>query len=124
MVRTGRGGGGQSCSCRRAVFIPRFKGKGVCRCFAGEKANEKERRRRRRRREKEGGTLTDAGRQEGGRHAPTHTRTVRVMMRKAKQQQQQQKMSLSVNKYSDLNMHAGRCQQGDIISFHSSHTTQ
>lgn len=80
-----RNGGGQSCSCRRSVFIPRLEGKGVCRCFAGEKPNE----RRRRRREKEGGTLSAAG--EAGRrkaHTHTHASSQAVCsggMRKAKQ---------------------------------------
>lgn len=59
---------------RRSVFISRVKGKGVCRCFAGHTPNE------RRRREKEGGTLSDAGRQEAGgrREEDTRTNTVRL----------------------------------------------
>lgn len=94
MVRTG---GGQSCSCRRFVFIPRLQGKGVCRCFAGEKPNE----RGRRRREKEGGTLSDAVREEDT-HAHTHVHSPCVQGECAKPNNAcviPAKIPLSVNKY-------------------------
>lgn len=74
MVRTGRG---QSCSCRGSAFIPCQRER-ECVDVLPVKSLMKEGGGGR---EKEGGTLSAAGRQDGGRHTRAHTRTHPVRLR-------------------------------------------
>lgn len=100
---------------RSILLLPRLRvyslseGKGVCRCFAGEKPNE---RRRRRKRERGRNTVScrEAGRRKAYTRAYMHAPSQAVCsggMRKAKQRvRRSDKNPLSVNKYSNLNKHA------------------